>query len=107
MVAVNMIGLAAAPTLALWRARPSLVTGYPAAMLWRWLSAITVAVLAGALVVWQSGVDPDVLSRIGEIVWAMAIAALVSVVGLSTAWLLKVPDVRAGTRLLWRVSGAS
>jgi hypothetical protein len=102
VVAFNVCVLALAPTIALWRERPALVTAYPAAMLWRWLIAMAVAVATGGAIVWQADVTGLSTSRVQSLLWAIALAVLVATVAASAAWILNVPEVRAGSRLLGR-----
>ena len=102
VVAFNVLALAAAPTIALWRERPALVTGYPAPMLWRWSIAMALGVAAGSAVAWQASIATMSTGRAGEILWAIALAGLVATVCTIVAWALNVPDVRAGFRLLRR-----
>ena len=102
VVAFNVCVLALAPTIALWRERPALVTAYPAAMLWRWLIAMALAVATGGAIVWQADVTGLSTSRVQSLLWAIALAVLVATVAASAAWILNVPEVRAGSRLLGR-----
>lgn len=107
VVAVNMCALAAAPTVALWRVRPELVAAYPAAMLWRWILAMVVGIAVGTQMAGLHDFANPSTGRLASVVWAAALGAAVVAVSLAVAWLLKVPDVRTGTRMLrWRMSSA-
>jgi len=65
-----------------------------------------VAITVGSLVASQTYYASAGRSRGAEVIWAIALAGLAASVALVIAWLLRVPDVRAGTRLLWRFSSA-
>jgi hypothetical protein len=75
----------------------------------RSIAVLTVVNGAGAvvgLVASQTYYVSRGTSRLGEAIWAIALAVLAASVALVVAWLLRVPHVRAGTRLLWHFSSA-
>jgi len=106
VVVVNVCGLTAAQLMAVGYERPALVTGYPVSMLWKWSAAMVAAIAVGRLVASQTYYASTGRGRLGEVIWAIALAGLAASVALLVAWLLRVPDVRAGTRLLWHFSNA-